>query len=351
MHSVLGLMSGTSCDGLDIAFCRFRRIEGSWAYEIVKAETVPYDASMKSFLAGLASADAHGLAAGHVRLGRWFGERANEFLKKHKLEPELVASHGHTVFHEPEQGLTFQAGCGAALAAVAGVETACDFRTLDMALGGQGAPLVPIGDKLLFGEYAACLNLGGIANVSYDDANGRRIAFDVCPANMALNELAGQLGLPYDAEGKRAAAGNTDKELLARLNALPFYRKPPPRSLGREWYESEFRPLLASGVRSAPDALRTVTEHIAVQVAKALEGKPGRLLVTGGGAFNRFLVERLAALAPVEIHVPGDELVKFKEAMVFAFLGLLRKRGEINTLSSVTGSATDSSGGALYGGR
>jgi len=349
-HVVLGMMSGTSCDGLDMACCRFHHDGTSWQYSILAAETIAYDEERRRMLSGLIRLSATDLLEAHSGLGRYFGKTASAFIRHHGLSPSIIASHGHTVFHQAEKGFTFQAGSGAAIAAVTGIDTVSDFRTLDVALGGQGAPLVPLGDKLLFTDHPVCLNLGGIANVSFDDETGQRIAFDICPVNMALNHLAAEAGMPYDQDGALARTGSVDERLLAQLDALPYYNLAPPKSLGFEWFETAFLPFLADASIPLANRLYTVGEHAAKQIGKVLDGRPSPILVTGGGALNTYLMERLTAHCKSEITVPSIELVQFKEAVVFAFLGLLRKHNGINTLSSVTGARADSSGGSLFAG-
>jgi len=358
LYHIVGLMSGTSLDGLDIAYCRFEMVNDSWHYQILQAETIPYSDSWKERLAMLDRADAHEFARTDSDFGYLTGEMTNEFIKRHQLTPDFIASHGQTIFHQPENRFTTQIGKGAAIAAVTGIPVVCDFRTTDVAWGGQGAPLVPIGDKLLFTGYEYCLNLGGIANISYDN-DGLRIAYDICPANMILNALAQKMDLPYDHEGKEAAKGTLNTQLLDQLNQLPFYHQQPPKSLGKEWVEMHINPLIqhpASGTEakrssteSIPDLLRTFCEHIAIQVGNNTEpDRVNKLLITGGGALNEYLVERIRHHASPQVVIPDLQTIQFKEALIFAFLGLLRWQNEINCLSSVTGAKKDTIGGAIY---
>jgi anhydro-N-acetylmuramic acid kinase len=350
-YTVIGTMSGTSLDGVDLACCRFKLVSGKWNFELLAAETKPYSAAWKKKLSGLISSSALDYALADVDLGHYFAKLTNAFIRKHNLAADLVASHGHTIFHQPSKKLTAQIGNGAALAAVTGLPVVCDFRGSDVAKKGQGAPLVPAGDKLLFGDYAFCLNLGGIANISYDDRK-KRLAYDICPVNMAFNYLASKVKREYDKNGRMAASGKVNEELLGRMNRLSYYKKAFPKSLGAEWFESEFKPLLGENSISVPDKLATVAEHICIQLLAALlkAGKQQRntMLVTGGGAFNSYLVERMRKTQPVELVIPDHNLISFKEAIIFAFLGLLRWRNEENTWSSVTGALKNSSSGAVY---
>lgn len=343
-------MSGTSGDGIDLATVQFTH-EPKWSYRILAARTYAYPAELEARLKALPQAEAEVVFETDAALGRFYGELILQFIEETSLSPALIASHGHTLFHRPGRDFTTQIGSGAHIAAVTGIDTVCDFRSKDVALRGQGAPLVPVGDKLLFSEYYACLNLGGIANISFDDGNGKRRAFDICPVNMALNELAAREGKLYDAEGKMAASGQLLPGLLEQLQQLSFYRQRGARSLGREWVESEFLPLL-KGANNA-DLSHTVCEHIALQHAAVLQipDASHKVLVTGGGAWNSYLVSRIQAHSKADLVVPEAELVNFKEALIFAFLGALNVMGSVNVFYSATGGLKDHVGGAFYRGK
>ena len=345
-YLVVGTMSGTSLDGLDLAAVEFTFNEYQWKFSTLAAETIPYPAQWEEKLRMAPSLSGQQLMELHSSYGTYTGLQIKTFLRKHALVPELIASHGHTIFHRPEMGYTFQLGNPAGIAAENGIPTAADFRSGDVALGGQGAPLVPAGDRLLFSEYESCLNLGGFANISFEQ-NEKRIAFDICPVNFILNDLAQKKGFPYDAGGELGRTGKTDEALLQELNNLDFYRQPAPKSLGREWMDDYFIPLIEASAIRVHDKLRTAYEHIAVQISKAAPAK-GKMLVTGGGAFNAFLIERINHYLSCDIVLPHSEIIKFKEAIVFAFLGLLRYLGEINCYASVTGARKDSSTGVVY---
>lgn len=347
-YYVLGTMSGTSLDGLDVALCHFSVTDAGWDYTVLSAATFPYENDLREKLAGATGLSAYEFAKLDVDLARSMAQTINRFLSGRQIVPDFIASHGHTTFHQPAIGLTSQIGSGAVLAAHTGITTICDFRTVDVALGGQGAPLVPIGDELLFGQYDACLNLGGFSNISFRK-DGKRIAFDVSPCNMALNYLANRIGLPYDDNGENARKGSIDETLLDSLNRLDFYRRTGAKSLGKEWFDTIFRPCLDESKSSIEDKLRTLTEHIAIQLAAASHGKDGKkMLVTGGGAHNIYLIERLSKLGNKKIIVPDAQTIDFKEAIIFAFLGVLRMRGETNCLQDVTGARTNNCGGAIY---
>lgn len=347
-HSIIGMMSGTSLDGVDLAHCIFKETENGYVYDLGVCETIPYPEEWLNRLKLLPSASAMGYVETHTSYGRYIGTLIGDFVTRHHLKADFVASHGHTVFHNPAKHYTSQIGEGAAIAAACKLQVLCDFRTSDVAAGGQGAPLVPIGDALLFSNYDYCLNLGGFANISMQ-TEGKRIAFDISPANIILNYIAGQKGKLYDKNGEIAASGNIHDELLETLNNLGYYQMQPPKSLGREWIEKEILPMLTRFNISLEDAACTFCEHIALQIAACLHNDPQQqMLVTGGGAFNSYLVNRISANTNVQLVIPDDKTVNYKEALVFAFLGLLRMEGKPNCLASVTGATHDVSGGAVY---
>jgi len=347
-YRVIGLMSGTSLDGVDLAFCVFTKQEDKWSYQIEVAETSTYSNEWLSLLPTLMQADAFTFSKANTDLGVYFGQLIRTFIDKHHLETDFIASHGHTVFHQPGIGLTVQIGNGAAIAATCGLPVVCDFRSGDVALGGQGAPLVPVGDVLLFSDFDFCLNLGGFSNVSYQ-VEGRRIAFDICPVNTILNALSERVGLKFDRSGLIARTGTIDPQLLSDLNDQDFYSLIPPKSLGFEWSNEHIWPLINASSLPVQDILRTVVEHIATQIATSLSGfEKGRLLLTGGGAKNIFLIERIATLTKHKLVIPSELIIDYKEALIFAFLGVLRVREEVNCLSSVTGASRDSVCGAIY---
>lgn len=348
----IGVMSGTSLDGIDLAWCHFsQREDGKWDFRIDKAVTIPYDLDLHCRLSdtNMPFFSALDYAKLNNEVGEVIAEAINGWLDDGP-RPDFIASHGHTVFHQPDSGLTTQIGSGAIIAAHTGIPTVCDFRTTDVALGGQGAPLVPIGDELLFDEYDACLNLGGIANISYR-VDGKRIAYDICPCNMALNPIANQNGMPYDLDGQMAAKGQLCPELLQELNRLGYYGQPNPKSLGKEWYEEIFFVTLIKFLNRISDAdmNHTLVEHIVTQIAANVPKGTRNLLITGGGAHNKFLIKQIQSkLKTVDIVVPENLIVDFKEALIFAFLGLLRLLEKPNCLSSVTGARKNCCGGCIY---
>lgn len=345
IRTVAGLMSGTSLDGLDIAVCRFKKAKNGYKFKVLAAQTIAYSSNLKLRLKNVYSAKALDLVHLNTGFGNFIGENTSNFLKTHKLNVDAVSSHGHTIFHQPGLGFSTQIGCGAAIAAKTKLTTVCDLRSLDVALGGQGAPLVPIGDKLLFGDYDSCLNLGGIANISFDK-KGKRLAFDICICNMVLNFLAEKNKKSFDAEGKMAAKGRVNNALLKTLNANNFYKIKGSRSMGYENFEREILPLLKGNTN---DLLATCTEHIAQQIAAVFnDNKLKTVLVTGGGAFNAHLIALIKQKTKCKVVIPNRTIINFKEAIIFAFLGYLRLHERINTLKTVTGAKTDSIGGAVY---
>lgn len=347
--TILGLMSGTSLDGLDLALCEFEKQEEQYLFRIIGAHTFEYSPAWTKALSSLSGALAQGYFKWHALYGSFIAEKVNEFLATAAQRPVAIASHGHTVFHQPALGFSTQLGCGATIAARTGITTVCDFRSMDVALGGQGAPLVPIGDEYLFGKYDACLNLGGIANISFGNGQGQRLAYDVCEANMLLNYLAAKAGQAYDKNGEMAKAGTIDQELLAALNKQDYYQQSGARSIGREWFDQAVLPLLKTSAGNTEDLLATATEHVAQVLCQEINRLPLKnLLVTGGGAFNTFLIEKLRAGIKAQLIIPDPLTVNFKEALIFSFLGYLRLQGRTNTLKSVTGAGSNSVGGAVY---
>jgi anhydro-N-acetylmuramic acid kinase len=399
VYKVIGLMSGSSLDGLDIAYVHLQEQTGSsrpgprsWGFQLLHAVTYPYSDEWRSRLAGAKGLSALDYQLLHVEYGHYLGQQVLRFIETFGLDyqVQLIASHGHTAFHRPDRKMTAQLGDGAAIAATTRINVVSDLRAMDLALGGQGAPIVPVGEMLLLPGYELFLNLGGIANISRQGTAGAAVgggafgggafgaaepgtvtggfvAFDVCPANRVLNALAEMEGELFDQGGRIAGSGRLDEALLRELNALPYYRQSYPKSLANEFGTETILPMvrqsldLSNGRLSIADAMRTYVEHIAEQVERAAaqlatggrrddEGGIGatRMLVTGGGAHNDFLVSRLRERVNAEVFVPQRELVDYKEALVMALIGVLRWREERNVLASVTGAERDSIGGAVW---
>lgn len=345
---VIGLMSGSSLDGVDIAYVNFSHDNKRWFFQIVEAGNIPYSAYWKEQLSEAFNKSKEELADLDKEYGRYLGAITKRFIEKYELEPKLIASHGHTIFHRPEEGFTLQVGDGQEIANATGIMTINDFRSEDVSKGGQGAPLVPIGDRHLFAEFPICLNIGGIANVSYE-MSGKRIAYDICMANQLLNYLANKLGYDYDNNGQFARQGKVDKEMFDILNNDSYYKQDAPKSLGREFFENVQHKIIDESSLSVNDLLATATEHIAYQIVKSTDSlEKSKMLVTGGGAKNNYLIERLCSLSKHEIVVPDVMITDYKEALIFAFLGVLKMEGKINVLSSVTGASSDSSSGKTH---
>lgn len=344
--TVLGVMSGTSLDGIDIALLHFE--EGHpWTYNILKAETIGYSSSWKRQLQDAFYLGQDALNAFDIAYTEFLAAVISDFISKHAIaELDAICSHGHTIWHRPEEGVTVQIGNRRELSKLTGFPVVCDFRVQDVALGGQGAPLVPVGDRMLFSDYRYCLNLGGFANVSLESANGR-LAYDICAVNTVLNHYASKLGFAYDAGGEIARSGKSHSGLLTALNELEFYHEKPPKSLGIEWVGAKVLPLIDSYKLSEKDILATYTIHVAEQLTRALGGA-GKVLVTGGGAMNAYLMELLKERSSSAIVIPEQRLVDYKEALIFGLLGVLRLREEVNCLSSVTGALRDHCSGKVF---
>lgn len=345
---IIGLMSGTSLDGLDICAVSFTPSSPGWSFKFGICQTIPYPETMRRALGKAHLMGAEELIELDFRYGHYLGRQVREFILNHNLSPALIASHGHTIFHNPEKGYTLQIGKGSAIAAATGVPCISDFRSGDIARGGQGAPLVPIGDKLLFGRYDSCLNLGGIANISYDNPEGQRVAFDITPCNMLLNMLAEKLNRLYDPDGTLGRSGKVNTSLLNKLMQLDFFNTPPPKSLGREWFQSTVVPIINEYPVSVTDKLRTAYELIALQLALTINSiNVNNVLITGGGTLNRFLIETLRSKTSATLIIPDKQLIEYKEALIFAFLGLLFYNKETGVLTSVTGARSESIAGTL----
>ncbi|MBK7764093.1 MAG: anhydro-N-acetylmuramic acid kinase [Bacteroidetes bacterium] len=357
VYHVIGTMSGSSMDGLDIAFCTFEEIGGKWSFHINHASCISFDDFWLHQLQRLTTMPAKELLLTHTAFGKWMGDKIQQFIEENQLQHKVhfIASHGHTVFHEPAQSMTYQIGDGAHIAAITQLPVITDLRNMDIALGGQGAPIVPIAESKLWNDHNYFLNIGGIANITIKTENQSIIAFDVCPANSVLNLLAQQIGQPYDKSGNFAASGNLSGPLLESLNALDYYRQSPPKSLANEFGKQQVFQIIQSFEIPIHDKLHTLCIHIAQQIKNSLHTYPaGKLLITGGGAFNSFLVNTIRQhlqANQIFIELPDADIIQYKEAVAMAFIGILRWREEENVLASVSGASRNSVGGAIWMGQ
>lgn len=361
-------MSGSALDGLDIAFVEFHESSGNWTYNLRNAACYEYSQEWINKLRNATSLNALNYLLLHAEYGHYIGEQVNRFIAENQIQyqVQLISSHGHTTFHAPSHKMTGQLGDGSAIAAITGINVVSDLRAMDVALGGQGAPIVPIGEQLLLGDYMLFLNLGGIANISLNYP-GKYIAFDICPANRVLNMLAKEAGKPYDDGGQIAEKGEVNESLLRILDELEYYHMPYPKSLANDFGTDVIFPILNNGSYDIDDALRTYVEHICHQVTASVKklqeefdftsstrANGNKILVTGGGAKNSFLVKKLQeALSKLNIslEIPISDLIDYKEAIIMGLIGVLRWREENNTLASVTGATRDSIGGAVWMGQ
>lgn len=344
-------MSGTSLDGIDLVCCDFKSSTNKYSYEVIHSKCIKYNSDWKNKLNNAIELSALELQLLDIELAEKFSKEIILFIEENKIENvDLISSHGHTIFHQPEKKLSLQIGAGHIISENCKIDTVCDFRKEDIAKGGQGAPLVPIGDQFLFSIYDYCLNIGGIANVSFQ-LNEKRIAYDICAANMVFNHFANHKNLEFDKDGLLASSGEINNELLEQLNSLEYYHKSFPKSLGKEWVFEILIKIIDQFEISIENKLRTFTEHIALQIAANCStwgDSRTNMLVTGGGAYNKFLIERIQAHTSTEIIIPDEITVDFKEAIIFAFLGYLKYNDINNCLSSVTGASNDHSSGVIY---
>lgn len=347
-YNIIGVMSGTSLDGLDICWVKFTK-KNKWSYQILAGETLQYSKKMITKLKSAINCNTKDLELLDIYFTNYIGDCINDFKKKYSvISLDLICSHGHTVFHEPDKGMTFQIGNLQKLANKIQCKLVCDFRVQDVALGGQGAPLVPVGDELLFSQFDFCLNLGGFSNISFN-SKGQRIAFDICPVNIIMNHYSKKMGFDYDKGGEFASKGVVDENLLNALNSLSFYKKGPPKSLGLEWVRSKVIPLINTFSLDYNSILRTLVEHIVDQITCIIEKyNLNKGLFTGGGALNTYLMKCISERLNNPIIETEKELIHFKEALIFGFLGVLKLRNEINCLASVTGANRDHSTGKIY---
>lgn len=344
-------MSGSSLDGLDIAYCKFDIQENIFDFEIVQSITIPFPENIFHALQQ-AVTDSGIVQEADVLFGDFCGREVFKFLQNNNLIlPDFIASHGHTIAHHPEKGFSLQIGNANDIRKHVSVPVINDFRITDIRAGGQGAPLVPMCDAMLFNDYDVCLNIGGIANISFVN-NGKRFGFDICGANQILNSIANKLNMPYDDGGNIAATGKINQSLLQALNADKFLNKSFPKSLDNAYVQKHFISILDNFNVSLQDQMATATEHIAQQVSNVIQysfpdSKQLKILVTGGGAYNTTLVNRIATLCNTQIQLPSDSIIQYKEALAIALMGVLRWKQLPNFFPSVTGAKTAVCGGEI----
>lgn len=352
-YEIIGLMSGTSLDGLDITYSTYTITENECdSFQLHAFDTVPFPEDIYRELDQSQQLNSTSLAILDKRIGRFYADSVNEFILKHQLKRhkiDAIACHGQTILHQPHNGFTLQIGCGDTLAFHTELKVINNFRNKDIVAGGQGAPLVPIGDFGLFRAYAeAFLNIGGFCNVSWKNPEGRIVAYDVCPGNLPLNKLAKAKGLAYDSDGKLAASGSINFFLLDLLNSLEYYAMQGPKSLGTEWLETTFYPLVKFD-REIENNMCTLCEHIAFQIAMALnESGKKSVLLTGGGSKNTFLIKRIEHYYDGTVILPEVSIIDNKEALIFGYLGALYLAKKPNTIPSVTGASHATMGGVLH---
>lgn len=348
-------MSGSSMDGIDLALCNITSDKGTYSYEIGACKTYEYSETWRLRLSQIRKADSLAYAKTDVFYGHYLGHLVREFMEEFNVDADLVGSHGHTVFHYPEEMITRQVGDGASLSAICKLPVVSDFRSMDVAKKGQGAPLVAIGDQVFFDDYDFCLNLGGFANIS-GKIGEYRVSFDICPANILLNRVARDLDKEYDHNGEIASKGTINYGLLENLNQIDYYAMPFPKSLNRDWINNELWQIVKEGEKLSPeDKMKTFVDHIGVQISKSVSylsskqpaGK--KVLVTGGGAFNGVLMDHIKTHSEAEFTVPDEKLVKFKEALIFALMAVMRVENQPNIIKTFTGAKSNSVSGSLNG--
>lgn len=351
-YTLIGIMSGTSLDGIDITCTKYTYKENAWCFNLLHSKTYKYSDQEAELLKNATFISATELILLDKKLGEILGNCVLRFLEEFsidKLHIDAIASHGHTIFHQPEKGFTYQIGCGTKISLLTNLPVINDFRTKDVLLGGQGAPLVPVGDFQLFKTMGdGFLNIGGISNISY--LQDQKIqAYDICPGNIPLNQLINTTGKPYDNNGELAASGEINELLLKELNKLGFYAQKAPKSLGVEWINDQFLPILNKNEDTIPNKLATVCAHIAIQISEIANTQNiEKLLITGGGAHNKHLISSIAKYYKGKIIIPSSEIIEFKEAIVFGFLGALYLEKQMNCLQDVTGASRNSCSGVLH---
>lgn len=345
-YHIIGIMSGSSLDGLDVSLTKFNHTT-HWQFEIIQAVTIPIPDHLKTQLRSSTNLGAREISLLDLQYGEWIGEELTKWISRFSMTPDLIGIHGHTVFHLPKEHLSLQIGNGLTIAQKTGIPTVDNFRSLDVLLGGQGAPLVPFGEQMLFSGCAAYLNLGGICNISIHKEN-KVTAWDIAPCNQVFNHFSKQLGFNYDDKGSLSRKGSIDHIWLNYLQSLSYFQQEPPKSLANQWTQEVLKKSPDNPFDALASYVDFLSEQIAFEVTGAING--GTMMITGGGAYHQYLIEQIEEkIGPgFKIIVPDNLIIEQKESVIFAFLALMRLRGEINVLSSVTGAKRDSCSGTLH---
>lgn len=348
-------MSGSSLDGLDIGIIDIIKKGNELSYEVIRCDTIEYSTEWKKSLTSLPNASAKELANNDMAYSRYMSELIRSFLKEED-QIDYVSLHGHTLFHEPENGFTYQLGNGGVLSARLGLPVVCDFRSKDIGLGGKGTPLAPIVDSYFYNEYEVLINLGGICNLTFLSKK-ETIAWDVCPCNQLLNFLSEKMNLAYDKDGLIARNGKLNLDFLNILEKNPYYSEKYPKSLDNQYIKQNIIRELDSYTIPLEDQLHTTCIFVARQIKAAIQmavkslevAWPEKILITGGSAHNAFLIQCIKEhCAPSVVSIPDETIINYKEIILMALCAYLRVNNQENTLSEVTGSSRNSIGGAIY---
>lgn len=345
--NVIGVMSGTSLDGVDIVYVKFIQNE-SWSFKIINSKTYKYEDSTADILNDISKKSLEEIKEIDVVYSKKLAKIINEFIDEFSINKiDFVSSHGHTAIHDPSNLITYQMGNLSTLSTEINQKVICDFRVQDVKLGGEGAPLVPVGEKYLFHEYDSFINLGGFANISNHKGESL-IAYDICPVNIVLNNLSKKIGKDFDDKGSIASSGKLIINLYEELEKLEYYQLDPPKSLGIEWVDEYIFPLINKYFDyPIEDLLNTLSNHIANQISNNLKNLD-KVLVSGGGAYNDYLIHLIRSKTDSEIIISSKNIIEFKEALIFAFLGVLRNLNINNCYSSVTGASKDHCSGKIF---
>ena len=346
-YYVIGLMSGTSIDGVDLVYVNFF-FNKYWSFKILKFKTYDYDKDWQNILKNLIDKDQNSIKLIDKNYTKLLSKYILRFIEEFSIKKiDFVSSHGHTALHDPSNSITYQIGNLKELTNYTGLKVICDFRVEDIKLGGQGAPLVPVGEKYIFPEYDTLINIGGFANITIK-SNNNLIAYDICPVNIVFNHLSNLINLKYDDKGKISSSGKINLELFNHLQSIDYYKQVSPKSLGVEWVKEVIFPIINNFLEiPVEDLLNTFSKHFAFQIANNIKSS-NKTLITGGGAYNDYLIQNIIDLTESEIIIPSSEIIEYKEALIFGFLGVLKDLNINNCYSSVTGAIKDHCSGNIF---